>query len=436
MRDVVAIEIGDQTVASSPAGAAVSRGANEPNRRNDWEGSMFGALAGRKRRALWAILSFLFVLGVAVSTTMLNSERDAALDSVVERARTETQLVTAALTGKQLTKPVTGSSYDDLATKIWRSISSKGSIVGVTVWSSHGRILFSLNESRVGRTPQEMRPLITSVAGGTGSVRVLDDTVQTFTPASKATDGPVAIVEIDQPLAIVDAQIGDLWSTLRLGSGVGLVISLLLLGLTFVSPKERVRAPEDDERSWLDERQDGGEGADVKPERQPPAEQPTGKRQPTYDEIFGLQPHHDEATVRDDAVEGDLEPEESTQEPREEFADMAVEGDLEPRESTQEPREEFADMAVEGDLEPRESMQEPGEEFQDTALDGDLQEQESMQEQREEFQDTALDGDRQTEESIRQRREEFKARAKQAELRLKKVEAELHEASSAANSER
>ena len=73
------------------------------------------------------------------------------------------------------------------------------------------------------------------------------------------------------------------------------------------------------------------------------------------------------------------------------------------------------------------------------ALDADGELQESMQQWPEEFhdvfQDMASEGDAQTQE-MRQRREEFKARAKQAELRLKKLDAELHEAPSAPNAER
>ena len=113
-----------------------------------------------------------------------------------------------------------------------------------------------------------MRSLITGIAKGSGSTRVLDDTVQTFTRVSKGTDGPVAIVEVDQPLAVVEAQTGDLWSMLRLGSAFGLAVSLLLLGLTFVSSKAPVRAPEDDERARLDERQESDEGAEMKAEGQ------------------------------------------------------------------------------------------------------------------------------------------------------------------------
>jgi hypothetical protein len=122
MRDSVATEeIGDQAVA---------------NQRGVSKGAILGSGVGRKRRLLWAILSVLFALGFAVSATMVGSERDAALESVAERGREEAQLATATLTGKQLTKPITGSSYDRLAAKIWKSVSSDESISGVTIWSS------------------------------------------------------------------------------------------------------------------------------------------------------------------------------------------------------------------------------------------------------------------------------------------------------------
>ena len=240
---------------------------------------------GRRRRLLWAILSVLFAVGFAVSATMVGSERNAALDSVAERGREEAQLATATLTGKQLSKPITGSSYDRLAAKIWKSVSSDGSISGVTIWSSKGRILFSLNESLVGSTPEEMRSLITEIANGSGSTRVLADTVQTFTPISKA-----AIVQVDQPFAAVEAQTGDLWSMLRLGSAVGLAVSLLLLGLTFISAKDLVRAAVDAQPAPLDETQEGDQSEETKAQgRQPEGQPPTETRVPTYGELLGLE---------------------------------------------------------------------------------------------------------------------------------------------------
>ena len=395
--------------------------------------------SGRGRRWLWAILSFLFALGFAVSTIMAQSERSKALDSAVERAHDEAQLATDTLTGDQLTKPVTGSSYDKVAAKIWRSVPSNGSIAGVTVWSSRGRILFSLDESLVGSAPREMRSLITGIAKGSGSTRVLDDTVQTFTPVSKRPDGPVAIVEVDQSLAVVEAQTGDLWSMLRLGSIIGLAVSLLLLGLTFVSSKASVRASDDDERARLDERQEGDEGAE-KAEGQLQAEEPpTEQRAPTYEEVFGR-----ESDLDAGSPSGAPEEEEW---PGDEGPEMEAEGQPSAEQLPAEepaPTSEEDVQSLHADLDEavdqvKAALDADGESDADGKPDADGKSQESMGQWSEEFQDMfrdmAREGDSQTQE-IRQRREEFKTRAKQAELRLKKQDAELHEAPSAPNAER
>ena len=401
---------------------------------------MFGSIIGRKRRSLWAILSLLFALGFAVSAIMAHSERNAALDSVAERAREESHLATAGLTGKQLTKPITGSSYDKVAGKIRRSNSSEGSVAGVTIWSSRGRILFSLKKSLVGNTPPEMRSLITGIAEGSGSTRVLGGTVQTFTPVSKGADGAVAIVEVDQPFAVVVAQTSDLWSTLRLVSAVGLVVSLLLLGLTFVSSKWPVRAQEDAARTPIDEPQETDEGAEMKAQGQQPAEQPpTEKGVPTYAEVFGQESDRDAGSQTsvpeggDRPVQEEAEIEAEAQPwaeplPAEERA-LTSEEDLQALDADlDEAVDEQADGAVDD-----EALDRVG------ALEAHVESQESMGQWPEEFRDMVRDmargGDAQTQE-MRQRREEFKNRAKQAELRLKKQEAELHEAPSAPSAER
>jgi hypothetical protein len=422
MRDSEPTEdIGDQTVA---------------NRGSASEGAMFGSIIGRKRRSLWAILSLLFALGFAVSAIMAHSERDAALDSVAERAREESHLATAGLTGKQLTKPITGSSYDKVARKIRRSDSSEGSVAGVTIWSSRGRILFALKKSLVGSTPPEMRSLITGIAQGSGSTRVLGGTVQTFTPVSKGADGAVAIVEVDQPFAVVEAQTSDLWSTLRLVSAVGLLVSLLLLGLTFVPSKWPVRAQEDAARTPIDEPQEDDEGAEMKAQGQQPAEQPpTEKRVPTYAEVFGEESDLD-AGSQTSAPEG-------RDRPVQEEAEIEAEAEPLPAEERALTSEEDL-QALDADLDG--AVDEQADEAVDDeavdrveALEASGKSQESMgqwpEEFRDMFRDMARGGDAQTQE-MRQRREEFKNRAKQAELRLKKQEAELHEAPSAPSAER
>jgi hypothetical protein len=434
----------------------------------------------RRRRLLWAVLSVLFAVGFAVSATMVGSERNAALDSVAERGREEAQLATASLTGKQLSKPITGSSYDKLAAKIWKSVSSDGSISGVTIWSSKGRILFSLNKSLVGSTPVEMRSVITGVANGSGSTRVVAGTVQTFTPISKA-----AIVQVDQPFAAVEAQTGDLWSMLRLGSAIGLAVSLLLLGLTFISAKDLVRAAVDAQPAPLAETQEGDRGEETKAQgRQPEGQPPTETRVPTYGELFGLEsefhaeiparvPEDEERPGDERAVmeaEGQPSAEQlpADQPPTEQppiekrvptYAEVfSVESDLDAgipahvAEDEERPGDERALVEAEEQLPAEERAPASEEDVQPLhadldqamdqveALDADGESEEPIgtqwpEEFRDVFQDMARGGDAQTQE-MRQRREEFKNRAKQAELRLKKQDAELHEAPSAPSSER
>jgi hypothetical protein len=303
----------------------------------------------------------------------------------------------------------------------------------VTVWSTHGRIVFSLNESRVGKAPSEMRSLITRTAVGSGSTRVVDDTVQTFTRISKTPDGPVAIVQVDQPIASVDARIDDLWSTLRMGSVFGLAVSLLLLGLTFVSSRRRARAPQDDVRS----REEAG--PEVKAARQPAPATPTDQRQPTYEEIFGAQHPADEAPARAE-LDGGLAHQESTPEPREVAHDASLDGDLErsrAQESMQEPREKAPATAPAADHQSQ-PMPKRREEVQDVALDADVEQRSRKSvpepESREDALDPALESDPRIQ-AIQQRREAFKAKAQQAKLRLEQVESEFHEASSGRKSE-
>jgi hypothetical protein len=409
---------------------------------------MFGS-GGRRRRLLLAILSLLFAVGFAVSAIMVSSERDKALDSVIERARDEAQFATATLTGKQLTKPITGSSYDRLADKIWKSVSSKGSIAGVTIWSSHGRVLFSLNESRVGKTPAEMQSLITGIAEGSDSTRVLDGAVQTFT---RVTKGQVVVVEVDQPLALVDAHAGGLWSTLRLGSAVGLAVSLLFLGLTFVSSKGPARVREDAEPARLDQRQEADQAEETQAQGgQPEAVQPSTEERATYAELFGLgsdlhagiparAPEDGDRAVDEETVMGadgqaSAEPVPVEQVPAEQVPAQQVPAEQRApasEEDLQAPHAELDEAvdqvgALDADGESPGSTEEPMEES--------VGAEHWPEEFREVFRDMARGGGAQTQE-MRQRREEFKNRAKEAELRLKKQDAELHEAPSAPSSER
>jgi hypothetical protein len=166
-------------------------------------------------------------------------------------------------------------------------------------------------------------------------------------------------------LADMQERVGDVWIILRIGSAVGLGISLLLLVRAFISSRRHRRAQKDDGR-----RAEGDEGAEA---------QQQGEQPPTYEEVFGL--------------ELDLDAESLPRAP----GDDEWSGD------------EGAEMDVQ-------------------ALDADLDEAVDQVQ--------GLDADGESQEDLLRIREEFKARAEEAALRVKRREAELHEAASASDPER
>jgi hypothetical protein len=186
----------------------------------------------------------------------------------------------------------------------------------------------------------------------------------------------------------MDEWVGGVWSILRIGSAVGLGISLLLLVRAFISSRRFRRVQKDGGR-----RSEGDEGAEMGAEGQ--------QRAPTYEEVFGLEPDHDAGSLprapEDQGWPGD---------------DGAVmEAEAQPW-AEQLPAEERA----------------PTSEEEVQALHADLDEAVDEVE--------ALDADGESQEDLRRIREEFKARAEEAALRVKRREAELHEAASASDPER
>jgi hypothetical protein len=145
-------------------------------------------------------------------------------------------------------------------------------------------------------------------------------------------------------------RVGGFWSILRIGSAVGLGISLLLLVLTFISSR-RLRRAEGDEGSEM--------GADG---QQPGDQPPTEERAPTYEEVFGLDLDLDEGSLplapEDEGWPGDegVEMEAEAQPLSDADLDEAVDQveDLDPDGESQEHlrrmREEFRARAEEAAL--------------------------------------------------------------------------------------
>jgi hypothetical protein len=174
--------------------------------------------------------------------------------------------------------------------------------------------------------------------------------------------------------AVMGDEVGDVWSILRIASAVGSGLALLLLILTSISSRRRRRA----------ERKEGSRmGAD----EQQPAEQPAAEGAvPTYGEVFGVD-------------EGGL-----------------------PRAPDDKEWTDDQEAQLEA-------------EAQSWAEELPAQEALASEEDGQEL-DADLDAGGDSQEHLRQMREEFKARAEEAALRVKQREAELHEATSAPDSQR
>jgi len=173
--------------------------------------------------------------------------------------------------------------------------------------------------------------------------------------------------------AVEGERVDDVWNILRIGSAVGLGISLLLLVRAFVSSRRFRRAQKDDGRRAEGDEAMGAEGQE---------------RGPTYEEVFGLEPDLDAGSLPS-------APEDGGQPSAEQLA-------------------------------PEEGAPTSDEDVQ--ALHADLDDGVGQVE--------AAGADGESQENLRRIREEFKARAEEAALRVKLREAELHEAASASDAER
>ena len=212
----------------------------------------------------------------------------------------------------------------------------------------------------------------------------------------------VSVVREESPVAI-----------LRGASAVAVTLAVLRLGLMLMSFKRRRR---------------GRKGDETDAEGQPSADGSTEDARPTYGDIFGTSQDLDGAVEQGGSFGGepDGEPEgEPEDEPDEavgsaEWVDGELEATVEQSESFDGEPDGETDEAVgsaEWDESELEGTVEQSESY-DGDLDGTNDEVESIQ------------ADLEAQEALRRVREEFKARAKEAELRVRQREAELDDAHS------
>ncbi len=194
--------------------------------------------------------------------------------------------------------------------------------------------------------------------------------------------------------AFAVAQVGGVWSIIRIGSAVGLGISLLVLVIRSISSRRFRRAQDDVGRA------EGDEGAATGVEGQPSEEHPPAETGPrTYEEVFGLLDERD--------------------------LPMAPEDGEWPTDS-----DSGTEMEPEGQLS---AEQLPAWEPASTSEDDAQPVQADLEEEVDQVGALGADG---SQEQLRRMREEFRARAEEAALRVKQREAELQEAASVSDQER
>jgi hypothetical protein len=196
--------------------------------------------------------------------------------------------------------------------------------------------------------------------------------------------------------AVMGDETGDVWSVVRIGSAVGLGLSLLRLVWVSISSRRRRRAQKRDGR-----RTDGGEAVEAEA-KSSGGQAPAEEHARTYEEVFGLQldqdgeglpPSPEDEQWQSDERSGEIEPEGQPS-------------------ADQHPAEEPASVSHEDGHAPH------------ADVDGEVAQVEP------------LDPDAGSEEHLRRMRAEFRARAEEAALRVKQREAEPHEAASVADNER
>lgn len=198
-------------------------------------------------------------------------------------------------------------------------------------------------------------------------------------------------VAIGWSFASTDVPARSPWDFLRVVSAVALTLSLLRLGVMLMAFRRRRRARKGDANA------DGAVGTEV----------PTEEPRRTYGEIFGTQQDPDATSEHEGSRDGDVD-----------APDGSVDGDVD---ATTEQGDGEADATIEqgeSDGDADAPIEDDGSVDDDLAAPDDQDEQVA-----------AIQADLEAQEALRRMRDEFKARAKEAELRVKQREAaELEQA--------
>ncbi len=184
---------------------------------------MVGSVARLGARLTRGALAVVITAVAVLCSVHAGQVRDRALAEAAQRAVLVAQTRLAPLLDEgDLSSPITGARYDQLASAV-RRIADRAGIERLTIWSDIGRILFSMDQKLVGTRPTYIRDIVYGVANGTTQTEVETGALKTFTPLWRRPGGTVVVAELDQPFGPIAAA-SRAW---QLAAGVGGLVSLV-----------------------------------------------------------------------------------------------------------------------------------------------------------------------------------------------------------------
>lgn len=178
------------------------------------------------------------------------------------------------LTPSDLSGPITGLRYAQLRSLVEDRILSDGRDVRVKIWNPDGTIVFSDDPALVGRVFSDEQPSLRQVLAGAvrSDISDLSDSenvaerglasklFETYVPLRLEPDGKVlAVVEVYQDYRAIQADVNQLFRTLALTFGVGLIVLYLALLPIALRASRSLRRQNAELRQQADQLAEAGE---------------------------------------------------------------------------------------------------------------------------------------------------------------------------------
>jgi hypothetical protein len=186
---------------------------------------------------MWGWLTLILLVAVATTFFLGARERAKAVDEAARRAELTAQTDLAPmLMPADLMAPIVGERAAELTDAIERTIVGTGNADRVRIYSDIGRILYAADPAIVGSRPSYVREVAFEVANRGTRSEIRDGYLHTYVPIWLRPEGRVAVAEISQASAPIQAQAGGSWTTLALAFGAAASVTL---AMTFVTSARR-----------------------------------------------------------------------------------------------------------------------------------------------------------------------------------------------------